>query len=181
MFSPQWREDDAEIVEDEQVVQLACWAIGVYDKPYWHSDQIPDDVWELVDVDLAETVTEHIESGASWNEAVETAWRQAVNGAEERHHHVVRMMNEVSFTVEFEFGTDTARITDPVGWIAGEVAVAEGTREQIRNEAHRLVDLAVTTERCSKYANRGAGGELKRNITLAMRLARMAPQRAARG
>jgi len=177
MFSTQWRDEDEEIVDDEAVIQLACWASGVYDKQIWYSGDVSDDVWELIEVDLTDAVTARIEAGASWNEAVKEAWREAVNDAKDGHDYVVRMMDAVSFRVAFDFGTDTARITEAVGWVADEVQVDEGTHEQIRAEAHRLVDRAVKTERCSKYANRGAGGERKRNVTKAKKLAALAPQR----
>ena len=177
MFSTQWRDEDEEIIDNEAVIQLACWASGVYDKQTWYSGDVNDDVWELIEMDLAEAVTARIEAGASWNEAVKEAWREAVNDAKDGHDYVVRLMNDVSFRVEFDFGTDTARITDAVGWIADEVAVAEGTYDQIRTEAHRLIERAVVTERASKYANRGAGGEQKRNVTNAKKLAALAPQR----
>jgi len=99
-----------------------------------------------------------------------------VSETEKRYAHIVRMMEEVSFRIEFILGTDRARITDAVGWIADEVDVAEGTYDQIRAEAHRLVDVAVAIERCSKYAGQGAGSELKRNITNARKSARSAPR-----
>lgn len=94
---------------------------------------------------------------------------------------MVHMMNGVSFRIEFTLGADYAAITEATGWIADEVATAEGTYEQIRAEAHRLVDLAVAKGRCSKHANRGAGSELKRGITLAWKRARLTPQRATQG
>lgn len=95
------------------------------------------------------------------------------------HVHVVRMMGGVSFSIEFTLYADRARLIDAVGWIGAEIELAEGTYDQIRNEAHRLVALAVDTERCSKYANRAAGTELKRNITWARRSARSAPRTGA--
>lgn len=104
-----------------------------------------------------------------------------MSGEQERYKHTVRMMNQVSFRVEFVLYADRAFITEPVGWIADEVALTEGTYDEIRTEAHRLVDVAVDTERCSKYANRGAGAELKRNITLARKYTRSAPRSAAPG
>lgn len=90
--------------------------------------------------------------------------------------HVVRFMDGVSFTVAFTLGNDAARITDALGWTANAVACAEGTYEQIRAEAHRLVDLAVDTGRCSKHGGAAAGAELKRGITRARTVARSAPR-----
>jgi hypothetical protein len=86
------------------------------------------------------------------------------------------MMGGVSFGIEFTLYADRARIIDATGWIGAEVAVAEGTYDQVRDEAHRLVALAVDTGRCSKYANVAAGAELKRNITFARRSAQGAPR-----
>lgn len=98
-----------------------------------------------------------------------------MNEEEQWHRHVVRMMNDVSFTVEFQLRTDQARITDIVGWVDDEIAIGEGTYKEIRAEADRVIDLAVRWGRCSKYANRGAGGELKRNLYAASRVAKMGP------
>lgn len=95
--------------------------------------------------------------------------------SEEWHQYVVRMMDGVSFTVEFQSGTDKARITGPVGWVDDELEVDEGTYKEIDAEARRLIDRAVDTGRCSKHANGGAGGELKRNLTTARQLAKMGP------
>jgi hypothetical protein len=88
------------------------------------------------------------------------------------------MMEGVSFGIEFTLYADRARITDATGWIGDEITVAEGTYDQVRDEAHRLVTLAVDRGRCSKYANVAAGAELKRNITFARRSAQGAPRAA---
>lgn len=98
-----------------------------------------------------------------------------MNEHQKWHRHVVRMMDGVSFAVEFQSGTDAARITGADGWVEAEVARTEGTYDQIRAESHRLVGVAVATGRCSRYANRAAGGELKRNITNAATFARSLP------
>lgn len=99
---------------------------------------------------------------------------------EEWHQHVVRMMDGVSFTVEFQYRTDRARITDIVGWVDDELEIDEGTYKEIHKEAERIVDLAVSMGRCSKHANRSAGGELKRNLFAARRLAKMGPSHPLR-
>lgn len=104
-----------------------------------------------------------------------------MSGDQERYKHTVRMMNQVSFRIEFVLYADQAYITEPAGWIAEEIALTEGTYDEIRDEAHRLVEVAVDTERCSKYANRPAGAELKRNITLARKYTRSAPRSTAPG
>lgn len=70
-YSPQWRDDDEEIVDDPEVVQLACWASGVYDKETWYSGQVDDDVWEVVHQGRFADVEIRIEAGASWKEAVD--------------------------------------------------------------------------------------------------------------
>lgn len=73
MFSAQWRDDDDYLVDDPTVMQLACWATGVYDQDAWYASQVPDDVWDLVASGEAEAVTARIEAGASWTEAVALA------------------------------------------------------------------------------------------------------------
>lgn len=70
MVSAQYRDEDEEIVDDDTVVQLACWASQIYDKPTWYSGDISDDVWEVVNEGRAEEVTALIEAGASWSEAL---------------------------------------------------------------------------------------------------------------
>lgn len=52
--SPLWREDDATIVDDPLVIDLACQATGVYDKADWYSDEIPDHVWEEAEQERAD-------------------------------------------------------------------------------------------------------------------------------
>lgn len=67
---PSWLRDDEDyIVDNEAVIQLACWATGVYDKPYWYSGDIPEDVWDIDSAGLTDEVTELIERGASWKDA----------------------------------------------------------------------------------------------------------------
>lgn len=67
---PSWLRDDEDyIVDNEAVIQLACWATGVYDKAYWYSGEVPDDVWAIDSADLVEEVTALIEQGASWQDA----------------------------------------------------------------------------------------------------------------
>lgn len=170
MFSAQWCDEDEEIVDDPAVIQLACWESGVYDKETWRTGEVSDDVWDVVHKDRVQEVTARIEAGASWEEAV----------FEEGHYHVVRLMDQVSFVVKFVCGADRGAITGTVGWIGAEVRLFEGTYDQIRTEAHRLVDLAVARGRCSKYANKAAGTELKRNLTHAWKFARSAPRTARR-
>jgi len=70
MYSPQWRDEDETIVEDADVVRLACWATGVYDQDEWWTGQVPDDVWDVVNSGRVDEVTASIEAGASWKEAV---------------------------------------------------------------------------------------------------------------
>jgi hypothetical protein len=70
MYSPQWRDDDETIVDDEDVIRLACWASGVYDQDQWYTGQVPDDVWDVVNAGRTEEVTAAIEAGASWTEAL---------------------------------------------------------------------------------------------------------------
>jgi hypothetical protein len=67
---PSWLRDDEDfIVDNEAVIRLACWATGVYDKEYWYSGEIPDDVWSIDNAGLTDEVTELIEQGATWKEA----------------------------------------------------------------------------------------------------------------
>lgn len=94
--------------------------------------------------------------------------------------HVVRFMDGVSFTVEFDYGADTARITDITGWVDEELETNAGTYKAMHAEAERIIVRAVETGRCSKYANRSAGGELKRNLYAARRLAKMGPSHPLR-
>lgn len=69
---PSWlREDNDYLVDRPEIIQLACWALGVYDKEEWYSGEIPDDVWDLDNADLVEEVTALIENGASWKDAFE--------------------------------------------------------------------------------------------------------------
>ena len=95
MFSTQWRDEDEEIIDNEAVIQLACWASGVYDKQTWYSGDVNDDVWELIEMELADAVTARIEAGTSWNEAVKEAWREAVNDAKDGHDYVIFPANPI--------------------------------------------------------------------------------------
>lgn len=72
---PRWlREPEDYIVDNEAVVQLACWATGVYDKEYWYSGDIPDEVWVIEEAGLVGYVTTLIEQqGLSWKEALAKA------------------------------------------------------------------------------------------------------------
>lgn len=68
---PAWLRDDEDyIVDNEPVIQLACWATGVYDKEVWYSGEVPDDVWEIDAASLTDTVTRLIEQGFSWKAAL---------------------------------------------------------------------------------------------------------------
>lgn len=71
MYSPQWRDDDESIVDDPDVIKLACWATGVYDQDEWWTGQVPDDVWDVVNADRVKEVTDRIEAGASWKAALD--------------------------------------------------------------------------------------------------------------
>jgi hypothetical protein len=70
-----------------------------------------------------------------------------------------------SFRVGFGHGSDHAAIIDADGWVSEELRLTEGTCEQIRAEAHRLIDLAVTTDRWAGYSPKAGGAERKRTIT----------------
>lgn len=70
-----------------------------------------------------------------------------------------------SFRVGFCEGVDRAVIADTEGWVAQEVRLAEGTCEAIRDEAHRLLDVAVQTGRYPGRCPRAGAGERKRTIT----------------
>lgn len=70
-----------------------------------------------------------------------------------------------SFRVGFCEGVDHAEIIDADGWVAEEVHVTEGPCEVIRDEAHRLLDLAVQTGRYPSRYPKAAAGEQKRMIT----------------
>ena len=77
-YSPQWRDEDEEIVDDPEVIQLACWASGVYDQETWYSGQVDDEVWEVVRQGRFADVEIRIEAGASWQEAVDAALGRAL-------------------------------------------------------------------------------------------------------
>lgn len=70
MFSAQWRDEDETIVEDEEVIQLAAWASGIYDDRTWYTGDVSDDVWDVINQGAAADVTARIEAGASWSEAL---------------------------------------------------------------------------------------------------------------
>lgn len=72
---------------------------------------------------------------------------------------------EGSFRVGFCEGVDRAVIADATGWVAREVQVTEGTCDEIRDEAHRLLDVAVATGRYPGHYPRAGAGERKRTIT----------------
>lgn len=69
---PSWlREDNDYLVDRPEIIQLACWALSVYDKEEWYSGEVPEDVWDIDAADLVEEVTALIEGGLSWKDAFE--------------------------------------------------------------------------------------------------------------
>jgi hypothetical protein len=76
-----------------------------------------------------------------------------------------------SFQVGFGYGADRAAIIDAKGWVKEELQLTEGTCEEIRTETHRLIDLAVTTNRWAGYSPKAGGAEIKRIITRACHVA----------
>lgn len=77
MRSPWARDDEEYIVDDEHIIQLACYATGAYDKETWYSGEVPDDVWAVVASGSGARVGELIEAGATWGEALDTTAEQA--------------------------------------------------------------------------------------------------------
>lgn len=72
---------------------------------------------------------------------------------------------EGSFRVGFCQGVDHAVIIDTEGWVTEEVELLEGTCEEIRNEAHRLIDVAVDLGHYKTPYPQMTGAESKRWIT----------------
>lgn len=70
-----------------------------------------------------------------------------------------------SFRVGFYEGVDRADIIDAEGWVADELRVAEGTCEEIRAEAHRIIDRVVETGRYPGYSPKAGAAEWKRSLT----------------
>lgn len=69
---PPWLRDEADyIVDDKRAIELACQATGVYDKEYWYSGEVPDEVWTIIDAELDDEIAERLASGASWKAAVD--------------------------------------------------------------------------------------------------------------
>jgi len=70
-----------------------------------------------------------------------------------------------SFRVGFYHGVDQADIIEVEGWVAEELQVQAATCEEIRAEAHRLIDRAVATGRYPGYSPKQGAAEVKRTLT----------------
>lgn len=79
-------------------------------------------------------------------------------------YHLITVVDG-SFRVGFGEGTDHASIIDADGWVAQALQIADGTCEEIRAEAHRLIDLAVETGRYPGYQPKAGAAERKRFLT----------------
>lgn len=77
-----------------------------------------------------------------------------------------------SFRVGFYYGVDQADIIDADGWVVEEMQVEKGTCEEIRAEAHRLIDHAVATGRYPGYHPKAGAAERKRMLTRSCRSAK---------
>jgi len=70
-----------------------------------------------------------------------------------------------SFRVGFYHGVNQADIIEAEGWVADDLQIKEGGCEEIRAEAHRLIDHAVATGRYPGYYPKAGAAEVKRILT----------------